>query len=114
MGRMNLHYFGLFFFLVLAVHGAPKPNPKPSPKAEPKPYPKPIGMGKGQVAIIWNNGGRQHVELPGTGKGPYDHNGNLYHGNGGFGNGGRGIVPMSGYSRWQIGGGYGRRRKRFV
>merc|ERR1712098_292219 len=101
--RMNLHHFGLFFFLVLAAHGAPKPNPKPSPK----PNPKPIGMGNGQVAIIWNNGGRQRVELPGTGKGPYDHNGYPYHGNGGFSSGGfrsggfrnsgRGTMAMSGF-----------------
>merc|ERR1719147_487799 len=104
---MNLHYFPLVFLLVITVNGAPKPSPIAGPNPNPDP------KAKAQMAIIFN-GGRQHVDLPGTGKGPYDHNGNLYHGNGGFGNGGRGIVPMSGYSSWQIGGGYGRRRKRFV
>merc|ERR1712050_219064 len=68
--RMNLHYIGLFFMLVLAVYGAPKPNPKPDPKE------------KGQMAIIWNNGRMQRIDLPGTGRGPFDHNGNLYYGNG--------------------------------
>merc|ERR1719147_366442 len=82
---MNLHYFPLVFLLVITVNGAPKP----SPIAGPNPNPDPKAMA--QMAIIFN-GGRQHVELPGTGRGPYDHNGNLYHGNGGFGNGGRGNV----------------------
>merc|ERR1712050_559411 len=66
--RMNLHYIGLFFMLVLAVYGAPKPNPKPDPKE------------RGQMAIIWNNGRMQRIDLPGTGMGPYDFNGNPYYG----------------------------------
>merc|ERR1719347_1033803 len=73
---MNLHFIVSFFLLVLAVHGAPRPKPKPSPKAAPKPDPK----ARGQMAIIWNNGRMQRIDLPGTGMGPYDFNGNPYYG----------------------------------
>merc|ERR1711942_599889 len=103
--KMNLHFFGVFFLLVIAVNGAPKPTPK----ANPKPNPKSKADPKAQMAIIMSE--RRRVDYQdkyprrqfglggmggyGGGMGGY---GGYGHGMGGYGGG------MGGYGNY---GGYG-------